>query len=198
MTQCSSCQNLQVIFIVILKSAMKSLRFRNLVYRIFFSDQPLGLRPRSVLLWRYSLTVALHSRSHDLAEVHVGVDEHIFEHANLKFTVSDRPLNNKQCSYASVGLAQARHLYSYLLTLSASREFMNVWPVMAAQLQVVCMKGLLYKRQRGQRSKDLQKLKFQERFCQLTATAFEYYKGRKVIICTRIYIVGESHYTDFS
>ena len=65
---------------------------------------------------------------------------------------------------------------------------------MAAQLQVVCMKGLLYKRQRGQRSKNLQKLKFQERFCQLTATAFEYYKGHKVILCTHIYIVGESQY----
>ena len=47
--------------------------------------------------------------------------------------------------------------------------------------QEVFMKGLLFKRQRGRRSSDLQKLKFQERFCKLTASSFEYYNGRKVL-----------------
>ena len=46
--------------------------------------------------------------------------------------------------------------------------------------------GFLYKRQRGRRSKDLQKLKFQERVCQLTTTAFEYYKARRTVITHRL------------
>ena len=50
----------------------------------------------------------------------------------------------------------------------------------------VYKKGFLYKRQRGRRSKDLQKLKFQRRFCQLTTTAFEYYKGRRTVITHRV------------
>ena len=73
-----------------------------------------------------SLAVALHTRSHGLglAEVHVGVDmtsnyHEIFKRTHLKFTVSGRSKQtNKrtsidthtllQCSYASVGLTQAR------------------------------------------------------------------------------------------
>lgn len=50
----------------------------------------------------------------------------------------------------------------------------------------VYKKDFLYKRQRGRRSNDLQKLKFQGRFCQLTTTAFEYYKGRKTVITHRL------------
>ena len=47
--------------------------------------------------------------------------------------------------------------------------------------QEILTEGLLFKRQRGRRSSDLQKLKFQERSCRLTASSFEYYKGRKVL-----------------
>ena len=50
----------------------------------------------------------------------------------------------------------------------------------------VYKKDFLHKRQRGRRSNDLQKLKFQGRFCQLTTTAFEYYKGRKTVITHRL------------
>ena len=61
---------------------------------------------------------------------------------------------------------------------------------MTAPVEVWKTEGFLYKRQRGRRSNDLQKLKFQKRFCQLTATAFEYYKDCKTVITHRLSIPG--------
>ena len=64
-------------------------------------------------------------------------------------------------------------------------QLWNMHAAMATPAEVY-KKGFLYKRQRGRRSKDLQKLKFQGRFCQLTTTAFEYYKGRRTVITHRL------------
>ena len=92
-----------------------------------FNLNKLCLRSHSLSRRPCSLAVALHARSHGLAEVHVGVDiQSIVKYLNTHMRA--------QCSHASVGLDQACPNHNPLkcksLTLSVELDLLYMRPTL--------------------------------------------------------------------